>query len=67
MNPNPVVAQRPAALRTGACIALGLAGLVALLTGLASTVGLGRAAWGVALGCAAVLAALVIRGEVRRR
>jgi phosphatidylglycerophosphate synthase len=52
----------PPRVRTGACVSLGLAGLVALLAGLASTVGLGRAAWCVALGCAAVLAALVVRG-----
>ena len=62
MNGRPEAAVRPPAQRTGACLALGLAGLVALLTGLASTVGLARAAWGTALGCAVVLAALVVRG-----
>ncbi len=65
---HPVeVEARPAALPTGPCIALGLATLGALLTGLASTVGLGPAAWGVALGCAAALAVLVVRALANAR
>ena len=61
-GPPGAVVRGPTAQRTGACVAVGLAGLVALMAGLASTVGLGRAAWGAALGCAVVLAALVVRG-----
>jgi phosphatidylglycerophosphate synthase len=63
MSGRPAAVVRPTAQRTGACLALGLAGLVALLTGLASTVGLARASWGAALGCAVVLAAFVISGQ----
>ena len=43
-------------------LAVGLAGLVALLALLATTVGLGIASWVVGLGCAAVLTTLVTVG-----
>ncbi len=46
-------------------VMVGLAGLVALLAVLTAEVGLDRGAWAVGLGCAVLLATLVVRGLAR--
>ncbi len=57
--PTPARGPAPSA-RAG--VTAGLAGLVVLLAVLTAAVGLGRGAWSVGLGSAALLAALVVRG-----
>ncbi|HSS57378.1 MAG TPA: CDP-alcohol phosphatidyltransferase family protein, partial [Solirubrobacteraceae bacterium] len=47
--------------------AIGLIAQVLLLAVLAGTAGLGAAGWGVGVGCAAIMAAMLARGLARRR